>query len=73
MQQQTQLTVGRAIRLNEVMQLVGASRPTIWRWARSDPNFPRPFRLSAGVTVWDEQEVLGWIATKKAERSTEAA
>ena len=63
--QQQQSLNTRAIRLTDVMQLTSASRPTIWRWAKSDPSFPRPFRLSAGVTVWDEREVLDWIAMKK--------
>lgn len=59
---------GRAIRLNEVLHLTGASRPTIWRWARSDPTFPRPFHLSSAITCWDEREVLGWIESKKSAR-----
>jgi prophage regulatory protein len=65
-QQQTLKT--RAIRLTEVMQLTGASRPTIWRWSRSDPTFPRPFHLSPAITCWDEREVLEWIEQKKATR-----
>lgn len=59
----------RAIRLTDVVRLTGASRPTIWRWSRSDPTFPRPFHLSPGVTVWDASEIVDWIETKKAERS----
>lgn len=58
----------RAIRLTEVMRLTGASRPTIWRWSRSDASFPRPFRLSAAITCWDEREVLDWIEERKSER-----
>ena len=59
---------GRAIRLREVIQLTGASPPTIWRWSRSDPTFPRPFHLSPAITCWDEDEVRAWLQTKKAER-----
>lgn len=58
----------RAIRLPVVMHLTGASRPTVWRWSKSDPTFPRPFHLSSAITVWDEGEVLAWITAKKAER-----
>jgi prophage regulatory protein len=65
-QQQTQKT--RAIRLTEVMQLTGASRPTIWRWSKSDPTFPRPFHLSSAITCWDEAEILNWLAMKKSAR-----
>jgi predicted DNA-binding transcriptional regulator AlpA len=62
---QQEPTTTRAIRLVDVMRLTGASRPTIWRWSKSDPTFPRPFRLSAAITCWDEGEVIAWIERKK--------
>jgi prophage regulatory protein len=68
MHNQNYVTRTRAIRLVEVMQLTGASRPTIWRWSRSDPTFPRPFHLSPAITCWDEGEVLEWIEQKKSAR-----
>jgi len=58
----------RVIRLPGVCDRVGASRSTIWRWVRDDASFPRPFKLSAGTTVWDEGEVSAWIEAKKAGR-----
>jgi prophage regulatory protein len=60
---------GRALRLRDVMLLTGASRPTIWRWSKADPSFPKPFHLSPAITCWDEGEVLEWIEHKKAGRS----
>ena len=56
---------GRAIRLPGVCDLTGASRTTIWRWVKEDPAFPKPFRLSAAVTCWDEDEILKWVKSKK--------
>jgi prophage regulatory protein len=64
---------GRAIRLPEVCRLTGVSRATIWRLIKSDPSFPRPFPLSAGVTCWAEDEVFSWIAAKKNAHRAEAA
>jgi len=58
----------RAVRLPRVCDLTGASRPTIWRWVRDDASFPKPFSLSAGVTAWDEAEVLAWLQAKKSQR-----
>lgn len=58
----------RAICLPRVCDLTGASRPTIWRWVRDDVSFPKPFALSAGVTAWDEAEVIAWLHTKKSQR-----
>lgn len=62
----------RAIRLPQVCALVGASRATVWRWSKAHGSFPRPFRLSAGITAWDEREVLAWLDAKKCERGTNA-
>jgi predicted DNA-binding transcriptional regulator AlpA len=58
----------RAIRLPSVSDLTGMSRATIWRKVKEDANFPRPFHLSASITVWDEGEIRDWIASKKAAR-----
>ena len=58
----------RAIRLDRVCDLTGASRATVWRWVATDVRFPRPFHLSPAITCWDEAEVLAWIASKKALR-----
>ena len=66
--QKIQATALRAIRMPEVMRLTGASRPTVWRWSKSDSTFPRPFHLSPAMTVWDEGEVISWISAKKAMR-----
>lgn len=61
-------TISRAVRLPKVCDLTGASPATVWRWARTDPSFPKPFHLSPAVTAWDESELVAWLQTKKAER-----
>ncbi len=55
----------RAVRLDRVCEITGASRTTIWRWVKSSKSFPQPFNLSQGVRVWDEVEIFQWIAAKK--------
>lgn len=64
------LTPNRAVRLNEVCQLLGASRATIWRWTKSDRTFPKPFHLGPAVTCWDYGELVRWVESKKASRSS---
>jgi predicted DNA-binding transcriptional regulator AlpA len=63
-----QRTGDRVMRLPGVCELTCASPATVWRWAKSDPTFPKPFRLSRGVTCWDEGEISAWIEAKKAQR-----
>jgi predicted DNA-binding transcriptional regulator AlpA len=58
-----------AIRLPRVCCHTDSSPATVWRWTKDDPTFPKPFRLSKGVTCWDEGEILDWIESKKAQRS----
>lgn len=57
--------MSRAIRLPGVCDATGASRTTIWRWVKEDPTFPKPFKLSEAVTVWDENEVLSWVTQQR--------
>jgi predicted DNA-binding transcriptional regulator AlpA len=64
----TQRTGNRITRLPRVCDLTCASRATVWRWAKNDLTFPKPFRLSKGVTCWDEGEISAWIEIKKALR-----
>lgn len=39
------------------------SRATILRMVR-EGNFPQPYKLSAGVTAWDQDLVEQWLAKK---------
>ena len=58
----------RAIRIPRVCDLTGLSRASVWRFARDDPDFPKPFRLSEAATAWDEPEVVNWIEARRAKR-----
>ena len=44
---------------------IGASRSHVWRLTKGDPDFPKPIRLSTGLTVWDEQQIDAWIETRR--------
>ena len=56
----------RYLRVRGVGTLIGASRSHVWNLAKTDPDFPKPIRLSRGVTVWDEHEVEAWVDAKRA-------
>lgn len=59
---------GQLLRLKEVVRLTGTSRPTVWRLCKTDPSFPKPFKLSEAITCWDEAEIIDWVEAKKAKR-----
>lgn len=58
----------KIIRDVRVAEKIGAkSRTTVWRKAKSAPDFPQPVSISPGITGWIEAEVDAYIARKVAE------
>lgn len=43
----------------------GVTRPTIWRWVKTDPTFPRPVSLSPGCTRWKAADVEAWEESRE--------
>lgn len=53
--------------VDEVAQRYGASKPTIWRWAKVAQNgFPAPVRLGSGMTRWELRDLLAFEQQRKA-------
>jgi predicted DNA-binding transcriptional regulator AlpA len=46
--------------------LLPISRTTLWRWIRQK-RFPRPLKLSPGVTAWKASDVLAWHQAAQAD------
>lgn len=62
----------RVFKAEQLAQLLGVSKGTIWRMAAAG-QLPKPFKLSPAQTVWDAQEIHDWLEAKKAERFSPAA
>jgi predicted DNA-binding transcriptional regulator AlpA len=41
------------------------SGPTLWRRCKAG-DFPKPIKLSAGITAWKVGEVRAWLRSKEA-------
>jgi|GEM_PF-1958765 len=54
--------------VNEVAQRYRVSRPTIWRWVQTEPDFPAPMKLGGGATRWLLQELLDHEKARAAAR-----
>lgn len=50
----------RLIAKREVLELIGVSYPTIWKWMQ-EGIFPRSRQLGINKTVWLESEIYAWI------------
>jgi prophage regulatory protein len=66
-QQPTQETSPRLIRLPEVLARTGLSRSQAYSLA-GQSRFPRPIKLSERCAAWVESEVEAWIRERMAQR-----
>lgn len=57
--------MNRVIRIKHICQLTGCSPATIWRWVKTDPSFPRPFKLGPNSTGFSDLEINSWLSAKK--------
>lgn len=44
----------------EVANRYSIARPTVWRWHREQPDFPRVVRLTPGCARWKLSELEAW-------------
>lgn len=47
----------------------GVSRQLVWKWVRTNPNFPKPIKLSPGCTRWIMADIEEWEQSKIAHAS----
>ena len=57
----------RILRKSTVLNAVGISGPTLWRWIKNE-NFPQPVSLGGRSVGWLQSEVADWIEARAANR-----
>ena len=62
MQQDTSVRPRQALRPAQAAKKLGVSIGTLWRYCRLNPTMPKPRKLSARVTVFDEQELDAFLS-----------
>ena len=55
-----QTTAPRFLRLPEVLNLVGVTRSTLYRWMEAGA-FPRQISVGGNTVVWVESDVTKWM------------
>ncbi|MBA2660086.1 MAG: AlpA family phage regulatory protein [Nitrosospira sp.] len=58
-------TWAKYIRAKRLAPQLAISEPTLWRWLKKDPTFPKPVKLSARVTAWLIADIQTWLDAKK--------
>lgn len=43
----------------------GVHRSTLWRWAKTRPDFPKPVGLTPGCTRWKLSEIETWEKSRE--------
>lgn len=54
----------RALRPAAAAQKLGIATSTLWAKVRSEPDFPRPIKISARVTIFIESTLDAWMASR---------
>ena len=52
-------------RPKELAKYLGMGESTIFKKMKSDPDFPRPTKVSQQVTVWDIRDIDNYMARKR--------
>ena len=56
-------TPRRALRINSVIERTGISKTHLYRLINAN-KFPRPVKVSEGVSVWDFDLIDQWLSSK---------
>lgn len=54
----------KPLRASGVAHKLGIGTSTVYKYALA-ADFPRPFKLSSQVVVWDEADIDKWLEAKK--------
>ena len=58
----------QCLHVQSFAERLGCHPATVWRKAKYDPDFPKPFRIG-GMTRWDSAEVDSYLEKALAERA----
>ena len=54
--------------VKQVADRLSVTPPTVWRHLRTNPDFPKPIKLSAGCTRWNADEIDRYVKTLENKR-----
>lgn len=50
--------------VHQVAERLTVSVPTVWRFAKTNPDFPKAVKLSPGTTRWRTEDVESWLDSR---------
>ena len=58
----------RLLSVAQVAAMLSTSKRTIWRWASTVVDFPRPVKLAEGTVRWRLAEIQAWVDRRAGEK-----
>lgn len=53
------------LRLKDAAAYIGVSKPTLWRLAEQDKNFPKKIRISSRCCIYRKADLDAWLESKE--------
>lgn len=54
------MTPNTYLTVRQTANRLAVSVPTVWRWSRERPDFPKPYRLGPAATRWRLADLQAW-------------
>lgn len=55
----------KILRVNDVAERLLVNKQTVWRWASTRDDFPKPFYLAPRRPVWDDADITEFLHKTK--------
>jgi predicted DNA-binding transcriptional regulator AlpA len=55
-----QFQLNKSLRPTQAADFLGIALPTLWRWLKERPDFPRSRKIGPRCTVFDAGELTAW-------------
>lgn len=53
----------KLLKVQQVAQMLEVCKATVWAYAKSNPQFPKPYKLAAKATRWKLNEITAYIGS----------
>lgn len=53
----------QVLRIKDIMELLGVSRSTVWRWSKQR-DFPSKIQLGGNTVGWFQKDLFAWLESR---------
>lgn len=52
------------VRMRDLCKILGVCKSTVYNYTKTDPEFPKPRRITARAVAWDYSEVVAYVESR---------